>query len=340
MRITTSQPHYLTKMSVVALPILRCIVVWLLLCFKCCQAAALPDLVAGYARGLSAHDIAPWLLSIKRFMPKADVLLLGHLPPVDVDTLTKLGAMYEEHLPANKNAASQHRMQLLAAFLTQQKNKYSLVASTDVRDVIFQRDIFATDLCSRARNEELVFLGEETMPAGDHGINYTGSPPLIGEPGGLPGHTNYDWLKTCYGHATAESMIGKPILNSGFIVGKATAMAAFYTDFYSNIRRNCPQHMGYTGIDQGVANHLAYKDSRSSTFQLIRVPNGELVLNVGVLAAAGATFPISPDMHILHGFKGSAYPAIHQYDRFSKHQNMLRARYHILTGQSFIGNSV
>ena len=102
--------------------------------------------------------------------------------------------------------------------LGQHAGEYGLVATTDVRDTVFQGDIFAGPLPDEMRATNTVMVQQVNVPA-ELTATKTAVSTLVSKDG-TTGRVNYKWLATFYTKAVADSLIGKPVLNGGGIFGQ------------------------------------------------------------------------------------------------------------------------
>lgn len=143
------------------------------------------------------------------------------------------------------------RFTLYRRFLDRYPDRYSRVMTSDVSDVVFQADPFES-----AEDETRKLVGtvggvadrirfiaaalEETTITGD----------------GVNGY----WIKTCFGSAELNQMLGLQISCSGTTVGDAESMREYIISMDSHMRTGV--FCAAQGIDQGVHNYLIYRDQR------------------------------------------------------------------------------
>ena len=180
-----------------------------------------PDLILGYVDKLQSEDVLCWAASARRAMPHAAVMLVGTLPEEAVRGIEALDVRYVQRPHPQGVHAVVQRFRVYVEVLGQHAGEYGLVATTDVRDTVFQGDIFAGPLPDEMRATNTVMVQQVNVPA-ELTATKTAVPTLVSKEG--TGSVNYKWLATFYTKGVADSLIGKPVVNGGGIFGQSTVV--------------------------------------------------------------------------------------------------------------------
>lgn len=134
---------------------------------------------------------------------------------------------------------------------------YELCLTTDMRDVIFQADPFASLLHPHGHPHDLVLSCEDpTKPIGKSFFNAA-------------------WAKKCYGVDFARSVSNKCIVNSGAIFGTPPVFRFLATE----LTRPCPLTAEvFHGRDQIILNWLEYTGMLANISHTLQ-PRGEGIVN-------------------------------------------------------------
>ena len=179
------------------------------------------------------------------------------------------------------------RWKIYADFLSDNRDKYNMVITADVRDVIFQQDLFK--LCDDSKP----FLGIALEDG------------LIGENG-----TNTKWIIDAYGNEIYQELKDETIICVGTVWGKAEEFLK-YSQIMSDIlnsewaaRRNV--------IEQAVGNYIIYHDKMFADVLSPSTNADGPVMTIGLTD----TKDIHTDSagNVLNG-KDQIAAVVHQYDR-------------------------
>ncbi|MCZ6782483.1 MAG: hypothetical protein O7G30_04150 [Proteobacteria bacterium] len=177
------------------------------------------------------------------------------------------------------------RFFLYQRYLERAGGDYGRVLLTDVKDVVFQADPFAS--------------------GGSRGIDAfqeTNRLALRDEP------TNRRWMEQLFGESAVAELGDFPILCSGTILGDPESLVAYVDRFLQALRG--AYQMWDLGVDQGVHNYVVRKGLVSDCRI---VPNGEgSVLTLG--SGSEDEFGVDGEGRITNG-AGRVVPVVHQYDR-------------------------
>ena len=190
------------------------------------------NLIIGGFTGYRFNQIKPWVTSIQE-VAHSNVDLVMAVGDTDQDTKDRLTALgwQLEHLPSN-NQIPVHVLRFLPMYnyLADKWQDYDLVVSTDVKDVIFQKDPFAWLSAN---------LGDKKLVAGSEALKYCHEP------------WGDDNLKSTYGGYVYDRFKNNTIYNVGTLGGKSDYMRdLFFNLFYNSISRPIPV------VDQAVFNVL------------------------------------------------------------------------------------
>lgn len=173
------------------------------------------------------------------------------------------------------------RWKLYLDFLTKEKNKYNLVFISDVRDVIFQKDIFQY---------------------------YKKTKPFFGfslESKTLNETTNKKWIIDFVGKEIHGVIKNNSIICFGTMWGTIDKILEFINIFWGKLK------IGNNSIDQGIGNYLLYYEKILNKF-LIKSDHYGPVMTIGFTERKKIF--LDSNNNILN-YKGEIAPVIHQYDR-------------------------
>lgn len=136
-----------------------------------------------------------------------EVVLIAHNPtPSDIKALDQMGILYINISDTSSETVNNSRLSILSDFFRQYSKSYDVVLSTDVFDVAFQRDPF----------EKLDLVRYDIFVAGE-GVKHSEEP------------WNMDVMNKCFPDYV-DTMKDKPILCSGVIAGKPSALSNMLLD--------------------------------------------------------------------------------------------------------------
>ncbi len=276
-----------------------------------------PDLVIGAVRGYTFDQLSPFVISLKRTSFKGDLVLLwNQLSPETLAALQQHGVKLV-HFPYRGSGAlnSWGRFwpwlrPLLRApvgnaarklvykkilnlafvrylhaldFLESHAGTYGNILLTDVRDVIFQDNPFASPL----PGEIVAFLESSNM--------VFGSEPM-----------NDGWILENYGPEMAAKLRGKRISCCGTVMGTEAGMIRYLNRFMAEIAHlKSVAH----GADTSVHNVLV-REGFSGQITVAENYQGQ----VGTVNASASEFVLGTKGLVV-GASGLPVPVLHQYDR-------------------------
>jgi len=261
------------------------------------------------AMGITADALFMFLTSLLRVAHSCNVVIfVDKQPPADVFNANKLPGMdrvsFEvsdmQALPSRWRSfhASNSRYWLYADYMEKTKaaTSYRFVQVSDVRDIVFQADPFAS-----LRNAE-------------EGVH-----AFLEQPEVLVGKESWNagWVRDCFGEEALSRIASKTVTCSGYTIGTSADMKQYLDRMAGELssRSSCERN----GVDQGVHNvlvhdstflqgmkpYILHANSKGWVWTGGYVPKGSLAFDGenAVLNAAGAP-----------------YAVLHQYDR---HQDLL-----------------
>ena len=191
-----------------------------------------------------------------------------------------------------------YRWELYRDYLCEHVDDYSMIFTSDVRDVIFQQDVFKF---------------------------YDGTTPFLAagyEDGNLSSDTNKKWLIDRYGLETWQSMKDYRIICSGTIWGTAQEFIDFASVMADNI--NSGQFPYSRVCDQAVANWMIYHEKMfSDIFTASGNPDGK-VITIGLTRPADIR--VDSDGTIRNTNEEIA-AVVHMYDRHRKTARAVFSKY-------------
>jgi hypothetical protein len=167
---------------------------------------------------------------------------------------------------------------------------------TDIRDVIFQTDIFKTPVCS------LELYEEEQKSIGDCPYNY-------------------GWVQHLLGKAHARKYKNFNVLCSGTTTGNVHAMKE-YLRLMSECVDNSSLPLG--AIDQGIHNFLYYSGKLQQASPIVFTNRTGRVQTLGYQP----NYTISD--RLLRNLDGAIVPVVHQWDRHAELQSWADEHCHII----------
>ena len=273
------------------------------------------NLIIGLAGGYGREDLFRFSGSARAFMPPhlVEVVLLA-LPDMvaspELRLLTSLlnttmvvydAARYGVH----GMAVHLRRYYAIAEYIARWDEEcFADVFMTDIRDVLFQGDVFA----AVRRSAPVGFVGfQEPLTK------------LIGQC-----EANSKWVDRCFGRAVLAAYAQKPIICSGTQLASVRDTKTYLRVLLKIADASSPICRRLPGVDQGMHNHIIYAD-------LLR-PN---VSHVTVQRAEDGdvyTMHNEPDVRIdvlgrVVNRVGAVPAVIHQYDRWTPLAQFVKKRF-------------
>ena len=171
------------------------------------------------------------------------------------------------------------RWKLYFEYLKERKNEYNLVFITDIRDVVFQKDIF------KYYENHKSFLG---LAIEDNFLNQT---------------TNKQWIVNYVGEEIYRKIQNERIICFGTIWGSIDKILEFSSIFYEKVIFN------NNSTDQGIGNYLFYYEKFFKDY-IIKSDNFGPVITIGFTIFSN--IQLDSNYNILN-LKGEIASVIHQY---------------------------
>lgn len=252
------------------------------------------DAVLGLATGYDAHDIAPFVRSLRAVFD-------GHIA-LGADDRPDVRALFAQHdvemlpLPPAEGWAPHPVMARFAAFdrWLSARPGIGSVLITDVRDVVFQGPPF-----DPAPTGLEVFVEADRL--GDHGFNMK-------------------YLRAVAGDAAAEALADRPSICVGTVMGPAAEVVRFCRLALMLAAVPRSEMGGAFGADQAACNLAVHQGLIAATI----TPNHRRVATVGL--SDPATLGLDAADRILNP-DGSISPILHQHDRHPALAEAVRRRW-------------
>jgi hypothetical protein len=283
------------------------------------------DLILGVAEGMKAHEIEPFVASLRQTGFDGDlVLLVADLESDALKLLSSAGArllrvprlqayharLHSLHavyprvirwassiardptrtaarLAASISVRDVRRFFVYYRYLCECRPAYANVMLSDVRDVVFQSNPFEREI----GDELLCFLEDERLTLGTE-------------------RHNRKWLQTAFGDTVAMELAAEPIVCAGVTIGPRAAMLDYLKVMVTFLLGLRAQRIG---LDQAVHNYVLH---RRLVPHARLVPNGQgLVATLGLVPAEAVGALVD----------GAA--VLHQYDRHPALQAALVRRF-------------
>ena len=194
------------------------------------------NLVMGVAANCTWYAVEPFIRSCKQHCDNADIILfVDDNSDFTRKTLVGEGVILVQ-IPAelkNWNIANS-RWIMYKIFLDRYGGNYGQIFLTDVRDVIFQKNIFET----YANVENYLCCATELENIKNATENLT-----------------YDGLTRLFGNEIAEKLADKKIIFSGAVLGTLNAVKILAENLLKSLTQN-----SQSGDDQAALNYLVYED--------------------------------------------------------------------------------
>ena len=185
------------------------------------------------------------------------------------------------------------RWKLYIDFLKETKNYYHLVFCTDVRDTLFQKDVF------KFYENHKSFLG------------------VALEDGTLTEKTNKIWIINFVGKEKHKIIQNERIICFGTMWGTVDKFLEFSKIFWEKLINNSKY------IDQGIGNYLFYYENLFKNY-IVKSDNYGPVMTIALTPPKNII--LDKDNNILN-FKGEIAAVVHQYDRKPDLVKLIRNKY-------------
>lgn len=251
------------------------------------------NLLIGSITNYSWEDVAPFFNSYVQagFENCHCVMFTAN---ISEDTLSKIHSCGVETIPIPEEYLSGqiviYRFKLYHEFMLKVKGKYDMVLTADVRDVIFQRDLFG--LCDSSRP----FLG------------------IALEDGTLSETSDTKWIVDSYGQELHSTIMNERIICMGTVWGTASEFTAFVGELVKEMEAVPNPN------DQGSANVILY--SKKMFAEILRPSTNY----DGLVITVNHDLALTPEGDMLNG-AGEIAAVVHKYDRFPKLVNVVQHKF-------------
>ena len=189
------------------------------------------------------------------------------------------------------------RWKMYIDFLNQNKDKYNLIFSSDIRDTFFQKAIF------KFYEKQGSFLG------------------VAIEDGTLNNDKNKKWIIDFVGNQKYQMIKNERIICIGTIWGSVDKFLDFSNIFWKNLISNP------NSIEQGICNYLFYYEKIFKDC-LVKSDNYGPVMTIGLTKRD--ILKLDSNNNLLN-FKGEVAAVVHQYDRKPDIVNITINKYNLFT---------
>ena len=185
------------------------------------------------------------------------------------------------------------RWKLYKDFLKENKNKYNLIFTADVRDTIFQKDVF------QFYNSDKSFLG------------------VFLEDGLMKNEVNRIWITQFCGEDEFKKIENETVVCSGTIIGTADKFYEFSYDLWYTLKNK------KRVTDQGGTNYLIHSKKLFND-SIIKNDNHGYVLTIGKSNIKNIF--LDNNDNILN-YNGEIAAVVHQYDRKHSIASKMKAKF-------------
>jgi hypothetical protein len=263
------------------------------------------NIVLGVIERLQWDRIKPFFISyIKADLKNCECVIFHRY--VNEETLTKLNSLgiitYEIPEKYKGMKINNLRYSLYEEYLVDKLDKYNMALHIDVRDSIFQKDVF------EFYKSQESFLG------------------IALEEGNMTDKYASSWMKYQYGEEIYEELKNKTIICSGTIWGTVDKFYELSKYIWAEIKSKSPYNINIH--DQTAENYLIYHKKMFNDCIISSDIYSGPVMTVGLLSSKGKELLLDSENNILN-FNGQVAAVIHQYDRFPKLVKMVKEYFDI-----------
>ena len=195
------------------------------------------NLIIGTVKNHGWEEMAPFFKSFQKagFKNCDCVIFIHNISPFTIKKLKSYGVIiYKIPTKYLKMKLTNYRWKLYSNYLENNLNRYNLVFTADIRDVIFQQDVF------KFYDYKNSFLG------------------VAIEDGNLTERMNKNWIIKDYNEELYKTIENERIICLGTIWGTFDKFKEFSDIIWKNI--NSESSFQKKTVDQAVANFLIYHD--------------------------------------------------------------------------------
>lgn len=246
------------------------------------------NLIIGSFQGFNWSVISPFFYSFKKakFENCICVMFVNNVSQETINKVQSLGIIvYSIPEKYNNLTIINYRWKLYEDYINENKDKYNLIFTADVRDVFFQKDVF------KFYENKKSFLGVAIED------NY------------LTENMNKKWLIEAYGQKLYETIKNERIICVGTIWGTPDKFCEFCEIMWEKL--NSEWSLKYKVIEQAVGNYIIYHDKMFNDC-IIKSDNSGPVMTVCLTKRTH--IKLDKEKNILNR-RGKIAAVIHQYDR-------------------------
>ena len=256
------------------------------------------NVILGIIVNYSWEKILPFIksLNVADFINSDIIMFISGLTKSVINNLNSFGIIVYNIQNKFKDVQNIYndRWKIYKDFLNNNKDKYNLVLSVDIKDTIFQDKFFP--------------LYE----------NYTNLLGFSFEESTLENSTNKYWIIERFGNALYENIKNKKIINAGTIWGTINTFIEFSSILYKNLLKY-PE-----ASDQSVVNYLIYHENILGNCTKITSDGYGPVITLGLTNRKNIVF--DSKNNILN-YNDQIASIIHQYDRHADIKKIIKEKY-------------
>lgn len=249
------------------------------------------NLIIGTIKNYDWHSIKLFFMSFKKseFLNCDIVMFVQNLTVQTVNKIKKYGVIIHEIPNKFTNMRINNcRYKIYSDFLEDKLDKYNIILATDVRDVIFQKDIFR---------------------------DYDTSKPFLGlaiEDANISERINKNWMISTFGGKLFETLKNKPVICSGTFLGTPYIFYKFCKNIWKEISSSNINLTFNLRHDQTIVNYIIYHNRHFKNFIRKSHNKDGHIMTIGVTPLQNIYFDF--ENNILNR-NGKIADVIHQYDR-------------------------
>ena len=247
------------------------------------------NLLIGSITNYLWEDVAPFFKSFERagFENCDCVMFVANMSDKTIEKIKSCGVIVQK-IPEKFQGQCiiDYRWELYIDFLRDKREDYAMIFTADVRDTIFQADVFKF---------------------------YRGNKKFLGlalEDGILSEPCNKSWLIRRYGEETYESIKNKRIICTGTVWGTFEEFFNFAEAMTENLKSN--KYNYFNVSDQATGNWLIYHENLFADIIITSENKNGQVMTIGI--SARENIKLDSNDNILNG-RGEIAAVAHQYDR-------------------------
>ena len=245
------------------------------------------------------------------------VMFIHNISPFSISKLKSYGVIiYKIPDKYKKMIIINYRWKLYADFLRDNPNKYNLIFTGDIRDVVFQKDIFKYLKHKISRGQLFLLLKGFFFY-----YYYNSKKPFLGiaiEDGLL--EKNKNWIIKAYGENLYKTIQNERIICLGTILGTQDKFKEFSYILWKKINLIGVNKV----IDQAIGNYLIYHDKLLNNSIIKSYNNNGSIMTIGLTKRENIKLD-SNDNILNEELKVSA--VVHQYDRKKDIEQILINKY-------------